>query len=117
MKSLSKILVAIVMNAVALFAAGYFVSGFAIQADLRTFVIMAAVLTLLNAVVKPILTLVLGPIIIITLGLGLVFVNMAVLFILDKLFQNLTIHTIPALLYASLIIGIVNFVFHLATKE
>ncbi len=117
MKSLAKIIVAIAMNAVALFAAAYFVAGFRIQTDLKTFLVIAAVLTLLNAALKPILTLVLGPIIILTLGVGLIFVNMIILFILDKLFPTLTIGTIPALLFASLIIGLVNFVFHLATKS
>ncbi len=78
---------------------------------------MAAILTLLNFILKPILTLVLGPVIILTLGLGLILVNARILKILDLFLNNLTIETIPALLYATILIGVVNFVFHTATKN
>ena len=48
---------------------------------------------------------------------GLIVVNAFILYLLDILSQNLTIDGIPALIYASVIIGLVNFVFHFATKE
>ena len=117
MKLLAKIIVAIIANAIALYLAATYVSGFTLAGDIQAFVLVALVLTVLNFFLKPILTLVFGPVIVITLGLGLIVVNAVILKILDIFSQNLTIETIPALFIATLIVGAVNFVFHLATKE
>lgn len=105
------------INGVALFAAAYFISGFNLDVSLKNLAILALILTALNMFLKPLLKLLLGPIIILTLGFGLIFVNMLVLYILDILSQDLTIESVFALLYSSIIIGLVNFIFHLATKE
>ncbi|HUX35762.1 MAG TPA: phage holin family protein [Candidatus Paceibacterota bacterium] len=117
MKSAAKFIIAIVANAAGLLAAGYFVQGFNMDVNAQSLVLLALILTILNFFLKPFLKLLLGPVIILTLGLGLILVNMTVLYILDMLSQNLTIENISALVYSSIIIGLVNFVFHLATKE
>lgn len=117
MKSLAKLIVAIVANAAGLLAAGYFVQGFVIDASMQNLLVLAAILTVLNFFLKPFLKLLLGPVIILTFGLGLILVNMTVLYILDALSANLTIENIAALVYSSIIIGLVNFVFHMATKN
>ncbi len=117
MKFLAKIIVAVLANAIALFAAATYIPGFKLlEGDLKQIVGMAIILTVLNFVLKPILKLVLGPIIILTLGLGLILVNALILYTLDIISKNLTIETIPALIYATILVGAVNFVFHLATK-
>ncbi len=117
MKLAAKLIVAIVVNAAGLLAAGYFVPGFKMNVDPQGLALLAVVLTALNFFLKPLLKLMFGPIIILTFGLGLILVNMTVLYILDMLFANLTIENIPALVYSSIIIGLVNFVFHMATKK
>ena len=116
MKLLAKIIVAVIANAIALFAAATYISGFELEGGIEQVVGIALVLTALNFFLKPVLTLVLGPVIILTLGLGLLLVNALILYILDIISKNLTIETIPALLYATILVGVVNFVFHLATK-
>lgn len=117
MKFLAKIVIAMAVNALALLAAQTYIPGFVLQGDLKQILVIAAILTALNFFVKPILKLVLGPIIVLTLGLGLVIVNAIILYILDILSKNLTIQTIPALVYGGLMVGIINFIFHLATKD
>ena len=117
MKPLIKILVALIANVVGLLAAAHFVAGFDLNITPQDLLILGVILTLLNLVLKPILKLFLGPLIILTLGLGLILVNMLILHILDIFSNNLSIETIPALIYSSLIIGVVNFVFHFVTKE
>ena len=69
----------------------------------------------LNLILKPIVKLLLGPLIVITLGIGLVVVNALMLYILDILSKSLTIENIPALIYGTLIISVINYVAHLAT--
>lgn len=117
MKTLARLILAVAVNFVGLLSAVYFVSGFKVAGGFRELTILALILTGLNLLIKPVLKLILSPIIILTLGLGLIIVNMAVLYVLDILSSALTIETIAALFYSSLIIGFVNFIFHLATKK
>lgn len=117
MKLLAKLLVAVAANAAALFAAAYAVNGFKLNATVEGIIFLAAILTLLNLFLKPLLKLILGPVIILTLGLGLILVNMVILYILDIISPDITIVGIIPLIYSALIIGVVNFVFHFATKK
>jgi len=117
MRWLARIIVAILLNALGLWVAMYYIVGFRLSGDLRELVIIAAILTGLNFILKPILRLILGPIIVLTLGLGIFLVNAIVLYLLDRIVKNLTIETIPALLYATLLFSIINLVFHSATKS
>ncbi len=116
MKFIARILVAIAANAIALWAAATYIHGFEISGGPTEVLKIAAVFTILNFVLRPILKLVLGPIIILTLGLGLILVNALILFILDNLSASLTIQTIPALVYATLLIGVINFIFHIVER-
>lgn len=116
MKFLAKIIITIAINVFALWAAATYIPGFKITSDFKQIVIIAIIFSALNLVLKPIIKLILGPVIVLTLGLGVILVNALMLFILDKLSQNITIETIPALIYGTILIGLINFVLHLATK-
>jgi putative membrane protein len=109
-------LFAIGANALGLWLCNYFLTDFFLDGEWVDLAIMALVLTLLNFLLKPILKLLLGPVIILTLGLGLSLVNAFMLYLLDLFFENLSILVIPDLLYAALIVGFINFVFHSLTK-
>lgn len=117
MKAPLKILIALIANIVGLLTAAYFVTGFDLNVTSQDLLILGVILMVLNLVLKPILKLFLGPIIILTLGLGLILINMLILYILDIFSKNLSIESIPALLYSALIVGFINFIFHFATKE
>ena len=117
MKLLAHIAVLIVMNAVALFLASHWVSGFIVSGALTDLFFLALILTALNYTLKPLLALLLGPVIILTLGIGLLAVNAVILYLLDIFSQNLTIQNILALIYGTLLVSAVNMVFHLGTKE
>jgi putative membrane protein len=118
MRILARLIVSVIGNSVALFAAGRFVPGFTVVTEpLRDLLILAAILTVLNMFVRPVLKLLIGPIIVLTLGLALIAVNALVLALLDFLSGDLTIQNIQALLIASLIVGAVNTVFQLARKS
>ncbi len=114
---MAKIILAVVVNGVALMAAAYFLPGFELKNDLVAVAWIALALTALNYTVKPVLKLFLGPIIVLTLGLGLVIVNAVILYLLDIFSPDLTIQGALTLIYASVLIGVVNFIFHLATKK
>lgn len=112
-----KILFLFLSNLAAIWTAAYFVVGFSVSSNLGGLIEIAAILTALNLLIKPIIKLILSPIIIITLGLGIILVNGSILYILDFFSDNITITGLAPLLYATLIISIVNFIIHLFTKK
>jgi uncharacterized membrane protein YvlD (DUF360 family) len=59
----------------------------------------------------------LGPIIIITLGLGIIIINAIILYLLDYFLVQITISGLYPLIYATLIISVINLVFHFSAKR
>jgi len=117
---LIKITFVIAGNAFALWLANRYVPGFVLGSGWVDLALIALVLALLNFLLKPVITLLLGPLIVITLGLGIIVVNAIIIYLLpviashvDFLHGSITIETIPALLYTTLIVSAVNFVIHL----
>jgi putative membrane protein len=108
-------------NALALWVANTYVSGFVLNGNWVTIMLIALVLAILNFLLKPILTLILGPVIILTLGLGVLVVNAIILWILpiiadhiDFLHGSIIIQNIPALFFATLVVSVINFIIHVA---
>jgi putative membrane protein len=117
---LLKICLIITGNAFALWLANLWVPGFVVTTSIPKLILLAFILALLNFILKPILKLIFGPIIILTLGLGLIIVNAAILLMvqyfgnsLDILSGSLSIQSIPALVYSTLIVSAVNFIVHI----
>ncbi len=118
---LVRIVIIIVGNGFALWLADKYVPGFVLNASWYQLALIALILALLNFILKPIFTLILGPIIVLTLGLGIILVNAIIIYLLpiladhlDFLHGSISIQTIPALLFTTLIVSAVNFVIHLA---
>lgn len=117
---LARLALIVAGNAAALWLADRFVPGFVLtNHNWVAIVFIGLILALLNFLLKPILTLVLGPVIILTLGLGLIVVNALILWFLpivtnniDFLRGSITIDTIPALFFATLIVSAVNIIIH-----
>ncbi len=110
MKLLARIILQIFSNCVAIFLAAKFISGFIFTGDLRNLLLAALILTLINIFLRPLLKLFFGPFIILTFGLFTLVLNALLLYILDFLLKTLTIEGYTTLFYASLLIGVVNFV-------
>jgi putative membrane protein len=117
----ARLIIVVGGNALALWAAYLWVPGFILGGNWITLILIALVLSVLNFLLKPVLTLILGPIIILTLGLGVLVVNAIILWLLpiiadhiDILHGSIIIQNIPALLFATLIISVINFIIHLA---
>lgn len=95
----------------------YFLPGFELNSNPLSITWIALALTALNYTLKPILKLILGPIIALTFGLGLIVINAFIFYLLDIFSPDLTIQDVLTTIYASLIVGAINFFFHLATKK
>lgn len=95
-----QIIVAIVLNALALMLTAYIVPGFKV-ADFTTAVLAAIVLGVVNTFIKPVLSFVTAPITLVTLGLFAFVINAVVLFIVSSVVKGVMIDGwVPAILGA-----------------
>jgi len=103
-------------NSVALFVANYFVSGFVVNGGWKEYLLAGALLGLLNFTVKPVLKLISMPIIILTLGLFTLVINGLLLWTVDYIFDFIYIRDTMTLLYAVVVITIVNLFISVTAK-
>jgi len=103
-------------NSVALYVASWFVAGFNFSGGLREYTIAGAVFGLLNMIVKPVLKLISMPIIILTLGLFTLVINALLLRLVDYIFDFIIISDIYVLVWATIIVGIVNIIISAFSK-
>lgn len=85
--------------------------------DMKSAIIVAAVLAFLNAVVKPIMIVLTIPITILTFGLFLIVINGLLILFTDYLVDGFTVSGfLPALVF-SLVLAIVNSVFEALVRD
>jgi len=117
MRLIPKFIFSFFSNALALLAAKYFILGFDISSNLYGFISATLIFTLINLFIRPVLKLILTPIIFITLGLGIILVNALTLYILDYFSVDITISGLTPILYATLIISVINLLVHFSAKR
>jgi putative membrane protein len=105
---MSKLLVRWVCNVVALFIAAWILSGITYGDQWWTLFIAAAVFTLVNAWVKPILAVLSIPFIVVTLGLFYFLINVFMLYLTDWVVPDFEIKTFWWAVLAAIIVSIVN---------
>lgn len=91
--------------------------GIALTSNWHLLILFGIVLGLLNFFVKPILNVITLPLRIITFGLFSFVINMALIFVVDIIFEELSVPLYLPLLYTSLIILALNAVFSIFTKS
>jgi putative membrane protein len=99
-------------NAAALYAAAWLLTGITYGDSWWTLLIAAAVFTLVNMWLRPVVRLLSLPFIILTLGLFLFVVNVLMLYVTDWLVPDFEIHTLGAGILGSIIVSVVNWGLH-----
>src|SRR3989344_1207327 len=89
-------------NILALYAAFWFVPGFVFTGGIKEYIIAGLVLGLLNMTVKPVIKLISMPFIILTLGLFTLVINALLLWVVDYIFDFITIQNIYKLIWATI---------------
>ena len=102
-------IIKVLITAVAAYIAAYFLPGVHI-ADLKTTIIVALVLALLNTFIKPILVILTIPITILTLGLFLLIINALMVKWAADLVHGFTVDSWWTALLFSLIVTVVNYI-------
>src|SRR3989344_1194326 len=109
MSFISRILIQLLANGAALYVSQYFIDGFDVVPSVEAYLKVAAVLTLVNIFIRPILKLIFSPVIFITLGLGVLVVNALLLYGVDFVLTEITIAGLFPLVYATVIISVANY--------
>lgn len=117
-----KLLLRLLGNALALYAAAWFVPGIYVDSSgWLVWIVMGLVLGLINAIIRPVLKLLTCPLIIVTLGLFTLVINALTLQLAFWLGQQLGLGFYvdgfwPAF-WGALIISVVSFVLNLLLKD
>lgn len=99
-------------NILALYLAHLWIAGFAVSGGWKGYLIAGIVIGLLNLIVRPILKIVTLPLIWLSLGLFLIVINAAIIWLAAQLTGYITIESYIALLWATVILAAVNFIVH-----
>jgi putative membrane protein len=105
---MKKLLIRWVCNVVALFVAAWVLSGVSYGDQWWTLFIAAAVFTLVNAWVKPVLAVLSIPFIVVTLGLFYFLINVLMLYVTDWVVPDFELRTFWWAVLAAIIVSIVN---------
>lgn len=106
-----------ISNLIAFIIAANFIAGFEVTYTPVNFLWIVALFTLINIFIRPIVKFLLTPFIILTLGLFVLVINAGMLWLLDFLSVHITISGILPLIYATLIISLVNILISLSARS
>ena len=110
-------IVRLLVTALAVWIAAYILPGVHLANDAKTIVIVALVLALLNAIVKPILIILTIPVTIVTLGLFLLVINALMVVWTSKLVSGFQVDGWITALFFSLIVSVVSSILHSIAKD
>ena len=111
-----KFLAQLIISALAVIITSLILPGVQINSPL-TGVIVAAVLAVLNAIIKPILVILTIPITVITLGLFLLVINAAIILLASYLVDGFNVQGFWTALFFSIILSLVTSIFNNLSKD
>ena len=111
-----KFLAQLIISALAVIITSLILPGVQINSPL-TGVIVAAVLAVLNAIIKPILVILTIPITVITLGLFLLVINAAIILLASYLVDGFNVQDFWTALFFSIILSLVTSIFNNLSKD
>lgn len=110
------LIIRLLLTAVAVFILSYFLPGVN-EVSFTSAIIVAAVLALLNAIVKPILVVLTFPITMVTLGLFLLVINACIILLADKFIDGFSVSGFWTALLFSLLLSLLQSLLFSIFKE
>lgn len=115
---LTRLIVQILTNAVAIYVAAQLVPGFLLSdSGLLTVLTAGFVLGLINFFVRPLLKLLSFPLVLLSLGLFTIVINIAMLYLLDYALDTVSLSGLTAAFWATLVISAVNIIIGFFSKN
>ncbi len=105
-----RLILKLLINAAALWAAGQLISGIDLEGSFWTILLVALIFGLVNTFIKPILKLLSFPVIILTIGLFTLVINAAMLGLTAAISGALSIENFWSALLGAMVISIVSAV-------
>ncbi|MEA2000548.1 MAG: phage holin family protein [Actinomycetota bacterium] len=112
-----RLILKLLINAAALWIAGYLVGGIHLDGDVWQLLLVALVFGLANTFIKPILKLLSFPVMVVTLGLFAIVVNAAMLGLTAAFTDALSIDNFWSALVGAIVISIVSSVLSIFVKD
>lgn len=106
----------LIVSTLAVMVTAYLLPGVQVN-SVFTAIMVAAVLSLLNVVVKPILIILTIPITLLTLGLFLLVINAGMIMLASKIVPDFVVDGFWTALFFSIILSLVNAIFHSIAKK
>ncbi|MEM8862169.1 MAG: phage holin family protein [Chloroflexota bacterium] len=103
------LLIRLGINAVALYAAAYFIDGITLSENWVSVIIVAAIFGIINAIIKPIVKILSIPFILITLGLFTLVVNALMLWLTSALSSALVVDGFGPAFWGAIIISLISW--------
>ncbi|MBO9681110.1 MAG: phage holin family protein [Flavisolibacter sp.] len=110
-------IIKVLVTGLAVWVAAYILPGVHLENDAKTIIVVALVLALLNAIVKPILVILTIPVTIVTLGLFLLVINALMVVWTSKLVNGFKVDGWLTALLFSLIVSVVSSILHSIAKD
>jgi putative membrane protein len=110
-------IIKVLVTALAVWVAAYVLPGVHLVDDAKTIIIVALVLALLNAIVKPVLIILTIPVTIITLGLFLLVINALMVVWTSNLVNGFKVDGWLTALLFSLIVSVVSSILHSIARD
>lgn len=108
-KQFSRFLVRWLVNGLGLWLAAELVSGITIDGKLGTILIAGLVLSLINALIKPLVVILTLPAVLLSLGLFMIVINGFAVWLAGVFYEPLQIDNFGTAVLAGLIIGLLNY--------
>jgi len=106
-----KFIAKVILNGIAFYLASIYFPGFILAGGIWTLIIAALVFTIINTFIRPILRLITAPLVWVTFGLFNLVINMLILWMADRMLNELTITDLSTLFWVSIIIALANAFF------
>lgn len=112
-----RFLIKVLVSALALWAADYLLAGFSVAGGITGYLVAGLVLGALNTFIRPVLKLLTLPLIMISLGAFTVVINALILWFVPRITATVSITGLWTLLWATLIVSVVNMLFEPRTDD
>lgn len=112
-----KFLIKLLLSALAIYILATLLPGVSLDPPYTTAIIVAAVLAVLNTLVRPILIILTIPITIVTLGLFLLVINAVIILLADKLIGGFSVSSIWTAILFSILLSILQSILNSMVKE
>lgn len=109
-RQFEQFLARVALNSVGLFIASLFLKGITYQDEWQVLVIAALILSLINALIKPLVVILALPALVLTLGIFSIVINGFMVYLAHLVYSPFQVSSFGTAILAGLVVGLVNYI-------